>query len=92
MQKIDTDKKRISVLLPAETVEVISALSKIYDCTVSDIVNRVLNSFARQNKAAVEIINKMHKAARADFEEIANIDTGENPKKKAAFDSGNSEQ
>lgn len=83
--KIPADKKRVSVILPRETCEVITATAQIYNCNFSDMVNRILNNFASRNKIAISIADEMHKRAQYDISPYTEFDfDSESSNEKAA--------
>ena len=72
--KVPTGKVRKSLIMNKDTCEVISATAKIYNCTFSEMLNRIADNFAKQNAAAVSIVAKLQQDALKRFSTVAKYD------------------
>lgn len=74
--KVSTDKVRKSLLMNKTTCDVISATAKLYNCSFSDMLNRIADNFAKQNSFAVSIVAKMQQSAFEEYQTVAQNDFG----------------
>lgn len=74
--KVSTDKVRKSLLMNKTTCDVISATAKLYNCSFSEMLNRIADNFAKQNLAAVSIVEKMQQSAFEEYQTVAQNDFG----------------
>lgn len=90
MQKLKTDEKRLSLIVPADTYEIISAIARIYNKSKNEVAGAVLSQFAENNKFALKEIEELRQAAREKLKIQQAIDFGDlnfDKTKKTAYDS-----
>jgi len=69
--------KRLSLVVPAKTYDVILALAQIYGFSLNDVAGNVLNQFAAKNAASVEELEQAKKTAQKKISAQGELDFGQ---------------
>ena len=66
-RKLPAGKKNLSLIVPDEVYNVISAVAQLHGTNLNSVANELLAQFAKKNLAAVGAVEEMKKSAEEKF-------------------------
>ena len=66
-RKIAGNSKRLSLVVPEKTYQVISAVAQIHCLSMNDVVNNVLELFVEKNLSAISAVEEIKKSAQEKY-------------------------
>ena len=75
-RKLPAGKKNLSLIVPDEVYNVISAVAQLHGTNLNSVANELLAQFAKKNLAAVGAVEEMKKSAEEKFPLQIDLDFG----------------